>query len=227
MDAEASGPIWLTLEDSQAVRVITDGQKLRYFSPFIGCERTVSEVARELGVSVSGMLYQVRRLEQLGLLHEIQREMRPGRAVRTYAAVADGFFAPFRLTSVETLERLGPQIRREARQLLETHIGLAWRAAQPGDTEWGVSAYRREDGSVKRDIVPAPDPADPRAFFRHLLKPGVPAVWDTIFMAALSEEDAKALQRDLAALARRYQDRPQVGGKRHIVSLAMAPLGDP
>lgn len=87
---------WLRLDDLEAARVVTDVQARRFLEPFIGQERTVSEVAAELNVHMSTVLYRVRQFIRLGLVREPRLEPRKGRPIKYYRSVADGFFVPFR-----------------------------------------------------------------------------------------------------------------------------------
>lgn len=215
---------WRTVTDAGAAETITDPRRLRFLAPFVGRERTVAAVARELAVSPHRMLYQVRRLLRLGLIEVVREEARAGRAVRHYRAVADGFFAPFALTGAETPEQLARRVSDDSRRILEVQVGRAWMAAGGDPGGWGITVYRAPDGGVNTSLVPTPTPEAPRSFFEALLAPGGPAVWDSHIALALSREDAKALQRELGTLAERYRAREQPGAPTHLIRLAMAPL---
>lgn len=215
---------WLTVTDPRAADTLTDPSKLRYLEPFVGRERTVAVVARELKVSPHRMLYQVRRLLRLSLIEVVREERRAGRAVRHYRAVADGFFAPFALTAAEVPERLAQRLSDDSRRTLELQVGRAWMAAGGERGGWGINVYRAPDGQVNTSLVPAATPEAPRSFFEALLEPGAPAVWDSHFALTLGREDAKALQRELGTLAERYREREQSGAPTHLIRVAMAPL---
>jgi hypothetical protein len=215
---------WRTITDPKAAETIADPRQLRYLKPFVGCSGTVAVVARALGVSPHRMLYQVRRLLRLGLIEVVREEQRAGRAVRHYRAVADGFFAPFSLTELDSPEQLAGQMSGESRVMLEAQVSRAWMAAGGDFREWGVTVYRAPDGKVNTSVVPAPAPHAPRDFLKALLESASPAVWDSYVALALSRDDAKALQRELATLAGRYRSREQPGVPTHLIRLAMAPL---
>ncbi|WP_189093884.1 hypothetical protein [Deinococcus ruber] len=192
--------------------------------PFIGQERTVSDVASMLEVSPHRMLYQVRRLVRLELLEVVREVTRAGRAVRWYRAVADGFFVPFALTDAQTPAQLAQRLLDESRQVLEKQVGRAWMTAGSDLGSWGINVYCTPEGQVNTSLVPAPTPEVPRAFFDALLESASPAVWDSAFALALDRENAKALQRELSELTERYRKREQPGPPTHLIRLAMAPL---
>ena len=217
----------LRVEDPQAARVVADLQARRFLEPFIAQERTVGEVAAELGVDMSSVLYRVRQFIRLGLLEETRAEPRKGRAIRYYRSVADSFFVPFAATPLVAQEALSPHTFGKFQEVLNESVGRAWLAAAGERQMLGVHLYRRENGELSQNIVPDPDMDKPTRFFEQLLEPDAPAVWDTWGGLELTREDAKALQHDIASLLGRYYAKAkETGGDAHIVRLAMAPLHD-
>lgn len=217
----------LRTEDPQAARVLADLRARRFLEPFIAQERTVSEVAAELGVDMSSVLYRVRQFVRLGLLEETRAELRKGRAIRYYRSVADGFFVPFAATPLVAQEALSPHTFGKFQEILNESVGRAWLAAAGERQMLGVHFYRCENGELSQNIVPDPDVRQPTRFFEQLLEPDAPAVWDTWGSLKLAREDAKALQREIASLLGRYYAKAEkTGGDAYIVRLAMAPLHD-
>jgi hypothetical protein len=205
--------------------MVTDVQARRFLEPFIGQERTVSEVAAELHVHMSSVLYRVRQFGRLGLVAEPRLETRKGRPIKHYRSVADGFFVPFRATPLEAQEALSPHTFSELQRALNESVGQAWLKAAGEPQPLGVHIYRDGNGRLNHNIVPDPDADLPTRFFDQLVEPDGPAVWDTWGSLKLLPHDAKALQLEIASLLGRY--RPEVvpeGGDEYIVRLAMAPL---
>ncbi len=206
--------------------MVTDVQARRFLAPFIGQERTVSEVAAELHVHMSSVLYRVRQFIRLGLVEEPRLGPRKGRPIKYYRSVADSFFVPFQATPLEAQEALSPHAFSEFQRALNASVGQAWLEAAGEPQQLGIHIYRNDDsGNLNQNIVPDPDADQPNRFFDQLLEPGGPAVWDTWGSLKLSRQDAKALQLEIASLLGRYRTKViDEGGDEYIVRLAMAPL---
>lgn len=205
--------------------MVTDVHARRFLELFIGQERTVSEVAAELQVHMSSVLYRVQQFIRLGLVGEPRLETRKGKPLKYYRSVADGFFVPFRATPLEAQEALSPHTFSGFQRALNESVGQAWLEAAGEPQPLGVHIYRDDHDRLNYNIVPDPDANQPTRFFEQLLEPDGPAVWDTWGSLKLSRQDAKALQLEIASLLGRY--RPKVvheGGNEYIVRLAMAPL---
>ncbi|WP_133161863.1 hypothetical protein [Deinococcus koreensis] len=203
------------MTDPAVVPRLVDGWELRYLAPFMGREVTLSEAARELGVSLPRLHYQARKLCAEGLVRVLRVERRRRHAVKIYRAVADVFFVPFALISSESVAVAMARADLPWRPLFLRSLEQVWRE-HPG--EWGMQLERTDLGAVRATIVPAPGQQG------RLTSPEMPAValggWVTDLM--LDFEDAKALQRDLAALLARYEGRR--GSGRYLMQLRLAPL---
>ena len=88
------------LTDLRCAQVVTDRAQLRLLAPFMGQERTVSQVAVLLNLSTTATCKVTQRFLNLGLLQETWREARAGRALRYYRAPA-AYFTPFTVMSME------------------------------------------------------------------------------------------------------------------------------
>lgn len=218
----------LSIDDQTVARMVTDPTTRRYLEPLLVREHSASELATAVGVPLSTALYRIRRFIESGLVAETRRSPRGGRPIRHYRAVADGFFVPFVATPLDAVELLAPEVFRPWSDLLTSNIARAWLEASGDAGSLGFRLAVDESGVIQRDIVPvtapAGSPVDPQAFFVGLLSSDAPAVWDTWGRISLMPEDAKELQRELAALLARYQRRERAGARRHIVRLAMAPV---
>lgn len=214
---------WLRVENSDVARVLTDPKARRFLLPFIGRERTVSQVAAELKVDVSSVLYRVRQFVRLGLVEEVRAEPRRGRPIRHYRSVTDGFFVPFRLTSLTTQVSLSPHTFSQFQKRLNESIGQAWLAATDERQPLGIHVFLNAEGSITYNVVPDPEDEQPNRFFDQLLDPDAPAVWDTWGNIRLAREDAKALQMDIATILKRYRPKEKEEEQEYILRLAMAP----
>lgn len=224
MKSSSSSSSWLKVEDPEAARAIADPAAFRYLEPFMARERSVSQVARELGLSISGVLYRVRQFERLGLLTRARVERRGGRPIVHYRSAADGYFVPFRATTVTNQEALAAHAFRRLREQLDESIGRAWVKGFGEERPIGIQVYRSPQGRVARNIAPDPDTTSGEGPLDALLAASAPAVWDSWSTLNLRLEEAKALQRELAELMQRYRTADPSERGRYMVRLAIAPL---
>ncbi|MBX3142595.1 MAG: helix-turn-helix transcriptional regulator [Trueperaceae bacterium] len=224
MKLASSSSSWLKVEDAEAARLIADPAAFRYLEPFIGRERSVSQVAAELGASISGVLYRVRQFERLGLVVRSRVEPRAGRPIVHYRSAADGYFVPFRATSVPNQEALAAHAFMRLREQLDASIGRAWVEGFGDGHPIGIQVYRSRQGRVARNIAPDPDQTEGEGPLDALLATSAPAVWDSWSTLNLGRDEAKALQRELAELMQRYRGSGGAGHGRYMVRVAMAPL---
>lgn len=213
---------WLRVEQPEAARLLVDPKAARFLEPLISREWSVAELAAELQVDMSSVLYRIRQFIKLGLVKETRRKLRGGRPVRYYRSVAEGFYVPFSATPYTSEEAISPQAFGLIQNVLTDSVGAAWSKAaeQQG---LGIHLFRREDGEISRNIVPDPDDERPYGFFEELLDARGPAVWDTWNIRKLSRKDAKALQKELATVFERYR-ADDAKGQEYIIRLAMAPV---
>lgn len=221
---QVSPSSYLELRDPEAARVLMDSRALRYLEPLLGQERSVGQLALELGADVSSALYRTRQFLRLGLVEQTRLEPRRGRAVKYYGTVARGFYAPFSITPHATPDTLPRDFSGTSEMLLERSVGQALAEVAGAPAALGVHVYRHADGRVSRNITPRPPEGEPTRFFGALCEPDAPAVWSTWRFTQLSQEAAKRLQAELASVFERYQDDEKGGA--YIIRLAMAPVVD-
>lgn len=202
------------LDDPRAAAIVADPAQLRYLSPFVGHTRLASDAARELGVPLTTLLYQIRKLQRVGLLRVERVERRGGSPLKYYRAVADTLFVPFEATTAETLEALLKGW--EEPWLSMFHSGYANALGEAG-ANWGVRVWRDDAGEVR--VAPATSLEGPL----DAATPTMPAVLDELVpFLYLDHNDAKALQRDLLSLLGHYSGR---GGREpYLLRLMLTPL---
>lgn len=204
------------INDPQAAAVVADPAQLRFLSPFIGHARRAAEVALELGVPLTTLLYRVRKMEALGLLRVVGVQRRAGSPLRYYRAVADTLFVPFEATTAETLQVL---LRRWEEPWLSMFHRAYARALEDARPNWGVRVWRDDTGEVR--VTPASSPTEPF----NPAAPALPAVLDELLPdLRLNHEDAKTLQQDLVDLIGRYSGRG--GSKPYFLRLLLTPLSE-
>ena len=211
---EAESPSLQSITDAAAADLLMNPYTLRQLAPFLGRECTVTQAARETQEKPNTVLSRVRRFVKLNLVKVVREEQRKGRALKVYRSTADIFFVPFEATTAETLETMLQERDAYWETLLRRGVVRA-RAEDVGT--WGTRVYR--DASGRLQVQTAVTPSQNYT----LLDPDRPAVlsaWrDSVY---LDFADAKALQREMFDLLKRYHQK--AGAQRYIVRLGMAPL---
>lgn len=210
---------FLTLTDSQAVRLLCDPAMRVVLAPFLTAERTIGVVAEQLQMDKNALLLKVRRLAKAGLLRVSRTQRRAGRPIKFYQAVAPGFFVPFIATSFAT-PGAWMEAEYQAREKLliaqTMQEGLEWQEQQKPD--FGLRFFQRPDGIVEADF----------AFGMHdeanLAAPDAPAVMSAFVFTELDPQEAKELQWKLADIVQQYERRGTGTGRRYILRLGLAPL---
>src|SRR5262245_22111770 len=191
----------MRVNDSDAALWLADPERRRWLVPFVGRERTLAEVGRELDVPVNAVLYRARLLVKHGLVRVVGEKQRRGRAMKRYTGAADGFIVPLPLVPVATLEGLLAMNEMRGQQALTRGLARAvQRLADPdalvlriGIDESGVLGAGLARGGAEFDLA------------GELSRASAPALWSSWSALSLSDDEAKSLQRELVALWRRYQ----------------------
>jgi DNA-binding transcriptional ArsR family regulator len=191
----------MRVNDSDAASWLADPERRRWLFPFVGKERTLAEIGRELDVPVNAVLYRARLLVKHGLIRVVGEERRRGRAMKRYAAAADGFIVPVSLVPVATLEGLLALNELRAQEALTRELARAvHRLADPARLVLRI-------GVDQFGVLGAGLALDGREFdlAEELSRASAPALWSSWSTLSLSDDEAKSLQRELVELWRRYQ----------------------
>jgi hypothetical protein len=209
---------WVSIDQPDAARLLTDLKELRYLEPFFGQERTVKEAADVINVTIDDLYFRVQRALKLGLIKVVNIESRAGRAMKRYTLVADGFFVPFQIVPNIDFEGLVLGIDLQLERGL-IHNVLAACHDDANSTSFGVRIYLDDAGHLTGDS--ARSPIEPYDF----LAPENPAAYTSWFQLQLDFEDAKALQRDMHAVWQKYAHKQ--GAQSYMLRLGLAPLLEP
>lgn len=213
---EPTSPRLLVVRDPVAADLLVNPTTLRQLEPFLGREATVSQAARDTGAKPNTVLRRVQRFVEHGLVVVARSRPRAGRSVKLYRSSAEVFFIPFEATSAETLD--GALAERDAywEALLRRNVVSA---RQQAAGTWGTRIYRDERGRLQVQTALTPD----RNFTTLDAEgPAVLSAWrDAVY---LDFDDAKALQREMFDLLKRYHQKR--GAQRYILRLGLAPLID-
>lgn len=211
---EQKSPSILTVHHPEAAAILVNPHTLRQLEPFLAREVTIKEAAKETGDKPNTVLSRVRRFLKLGLLEVVREEPRQGRAVKVYRSVADGFFIPFEATSAESLEAALAERDAYWQALLRRNVV---RARLEKVETYGTRIYRDSRGRLQVQMAVTPE-QNYTTLDRD--DPAVLSAWrDAVY---LDFEDAKALQKEMFDLLKRYQQKR--GAQRYIVRLGLAPL---
>jgi hypothetical protein len=206
----------LTVTDPKAAAFLADPQHSVFLYPFIGRECTASEVARIYKISIKSVLYQIKRMIELGLLRIVRLEPRRGSPIKHYRAVTDAFFVPHVATNNETLEAM---VNQWSQSLQPVYLRSYAQALSRVSSDWGVRISRDQTGLLR--ISPAMRPEEDWDVFA----PDAPFLMEGwLTDLHLDFEAAKAFQLELAGLYLRYA--AMRGSQRYIVRIAVAPMAD-
>jgi hypothetical protein len=206
---QLSAPTHLDIRNPEAVRTLLNHKQRQAFRPFMRQSISISEAATLVGESLNTMLKRVQRWLEYGLL--IEATGSAGQSKR-YTAAAESFFVPQGVIARLDLEQLLEQL--DAFEANVMRRGQLEAALQVDD--WGLRFTLGTDQSW--DIQPARTGMNPWNY----KAPDAPAILAETNVLELEFADAKALQRELIEVVRRYLNRS--GDGRYIVRLGMAPL---
>ncbi len=189
--------------------MLLEPKHARFIAPFLGRERLVAEVAREIGAPLSTTFRHVTRYCEVSILKVTREQARKGRALKCYRTVADAFFVPnsLRVTFHNAwLDKLERATKRGVEHVYGEHLA-----------DWGELIFRNEAGIFSTSLARAP--GQPVTS----LASDAPAMLTTAHDAVyLDFADAKRLQRDLHALLETYAAKG--GAQRYLLRLSLVPL---
>lgn len=202
------------VHDSAAADALTNPTSLRHLAPFLGRAVSISEAAKESGAKPNTTLKRAQRFIDLGLLEVVGERPRAGRPIKLYRTVADTFFVPFEATHAESLEAALKERDAYWEELLRHNVVRA-RSERLGT--WGTRFYRDSRGRLQVQTAVTPDA---NVTTLDAEGPAALSLWRDQLM--LDFADAKALQREMFDLVKRYQQKR--GAQRYVVRMGLAPV---
>ena len=209
----------LVTDETQAAALL-DPKTLMFLSPFIGQSRSAKEVAGLLEVKLTTLLYQLKRLSNLGLL-EHEDVARAGRPVRHYRAKQKAFFVSYRVSPYATpeewlLREYEPVERDFLRYFLKT---VEARLTDPSPNSFGLWITLNQVGVLQIKHGLHPEHSLPDELSLKNTPPLINA-WDDGLW--LDETDARTLFNEMQNLLRQY--RTKKGSARYFVRMALTPV---
>ena len=219
---------WLHVENPDAVAFVEDPRKISLLEPYFVEEKSISSAALEQGESFKRMYYITKKALDLGLLKLAGVQKRKGKAVKLYKAAARALFVPLCCMRESVADRrLSVEHRMlDVRLSAAAHSSPVGKRTDPGE-EWGELTtfdFKRNSlctflNSTKHRFESA------EAYYTYLLSESTTPYFSVFAQdLKLSDEDAKAFQRDLS---RMYLHYLELGGKKshgakYFVKLFMA-----
>jgi DNA-binding transcriptional ArsR family regulator len=170
--------------------------RARLLTACVAEERTLTDLQRLAGQSLSKLHYHVTRLLDAGLLRVSREQARGGRPIRFFRAVAQSFLVPQAFLD----ELPGEAMAAELRNLLQ---------ASRGDVSLRYASDSR--GSFRMTLVRDETAAAPKAT----------ELWQVF---KLSRQQREALSKELKELFERYS-KAEGGSETYLVHAAFAPRG--
>jgi DNA-binding MarR family transcriptional regulator len=162
-------------------------------------ERSLTELARQLGQPLKKLHYHLAPLVDSGLLQVSRIEPRRGRPIRHYRAIAEAFV----VSLADIGEPVGETLAREQRRSL---------AEEANRRELSLHYHLGPEGGVRVLLVDPEGSSRPSRAFDH---------WKNLRLTA---EQRKALAEDLTAVIARYEAASGgAGAEPFLVHAAFAP----
>jgi hypothetical protein len=161
-------------------------------------ERSLTELALELGQPLPKLHYHVGRLTACGLLRQARVEPRAGRPIRHYRAVAESFL----ISLADVGESLAEGLNRELRRSLAEQTNLG---------EFSLYYHTDEIGRFRVRMIDRDGRGRGSSAFEH---------WKVLRLTA---EQRTALAEEIAAVIALYEAAASSAGELFLVHAAFAP----
>ncbi|MEM8535825.1 MAG: helix-turn-helix domain-containing protein [Chloroflexota bacterium] len=202
----------LVINNPDAAAFLLSAKTQQFLIPFMGQERSVSDAAGELGISMSALLYRVHQLLDYGLLKVVREEPRGGRAIKIYTSTATSFFVPFRVAQVDTIDDYLSSAKLYHEKLFTTNVV---EVLQKLEDDWGMNVFVDEQGNVGTmgalhpGTVLQPDEVDV-------------VILDFYCPLYLNEDEARAFQQEIAQTVEKYAHKRK--GQQYLCHIGMVPV---
>ena len=158
----------LRIENPEAAQIISNQKARRFLECFLAQERSVSQVATELRVDMSSVIYRVNQFMRLGLIMLTRVEPRGGRAINYYRTVEDAFFVPFSVVPLAAESELSPGVSIQQHQLLQKSVEHAWAEVWGKSNTQGYHLSRPEKGPSLNVVIEG-EYVNPESLYQKLM----------------------------------------------------------
>jgi hypothetical protein len=214
MQGENESKTHLRIERLEVAAELMDMSKQKMLAPFFSEATTVTKAALQAGVKDLQMFRQVKRFEELGILHVTQTEKRQGRAIKYYQTTAREFFIP---AQVFPLEQTLEHVEHTLQKIYLTNLAKTIYQHEPAsDLGTSIALSRTGTGIVAVQLATAPGKLWNAEEMNHA------AIIEFWLITQLNLEEAKALQKELADITERYAKKD--GAQKYLLRLGLTPV---
>lgn len=195
--------------NAQQAALLLDVKLHPLLSDLMRGERSASEVAAHLGVSLQRAHYLLGKLVKVGIAEVTCEQRRAGRAVKRYR-MAGRWFIPYEVTGAETSEEFASA---QLMPRLETLIGYSADVLRERSPHWGFWL----EGSVENTSLLIGNEHRPA----HELFSGDEPFVLNIGHMHLSRESASELKRRLRAVLKDFETEETPGAPEYTLALML------
>jgi predicted transcriptional regulator len=202
----------LWIKDARIAQHLLEPKTQEQLRPFMHTETSVTQASELLKLPFRSAYSMVKRLERYGLIRVARLESRDGRPIRFYRASAEKFFIPKLLVPFEqVMQIVNGDLEQE---FTKQFIRATW--GEIGASS-GIQIEMLNDGNISCLLADGPNS------FKSRITPERTATYGMWYSWRLDFGDAKALQQELNALAKKYATNAN-GAQKYLVRLAMTPV---
>lgn len=196
----------LIIRDEALAKVLLEPKTLSLLELLLDEEKTLTELAERLELKLNTLHYRINALIKLGLVELSRERSRSGRATKLYQSSAKKFLIPAELIphayDEQLLDGLAKNIfegfQRDFAKALEDELGPRYIRLSNADNRKGITI----DNVFEKDPLDAIDPDSP-------------AIMQSVGIVRLNFAEAKAFQKDLAELFKKYVDNQDSKGQAY------------
>ena len=205
------------ISSSQSAKLLLEPNRAKWLQPFITSPITLSQVTRELNISMSTYSYQLKKLLSHGLIFETHKIKRAGKPIRYYWSSAERFIIPLSVIAVEDYYQ----------QYLDYYRQIFFESFDRILATDSESYYVEISYDKQKDLVYQLKLNNQKlSFWKQMLQANEPAILATLRDIQLSYEDAKDLQKDLYNLLAKYEEKANLATNHYQIQIFMAKMNE-
>ena len=211
----------LEVATSEAANALLSEKGAEILHTFIPKALSLSDAAQRLDIKLNTLHYQVNRLIKLGILQITGTKKQNGKTVKLYQTVAEKFAVPFTLTSAATSQELITQI---AQVPLDSFMANIVASRRNQSAEWVIlMGHSKVSEGLTISLTPKQKTVEDYQNYgaKQGNDPNSPVALFNSTDFNLSFEDAKALEKEMKALVKKYRKKSNDGLQRYVALLGL------